>query len=723
LECAESNRIVYNWNPNAGWNNALRLFLLSLILSSCILYQQNVAKASTPSALYGRGGGTTILDQDALLAGYAEPGWYKNNIPFLEVPDEQIQGVYYYRWSTYKRHLRYTTPEVGYIVTEFVHSVNWAAPYDAINAAAGHHIYEGRWLKNQRYLNDYETYWLRGPGRTYVRQYSFWAADAYYARYLVNGDKAFIVDLLPDLIQNYNAWQNHYDSNLGLYWQTPHLDGMEFTIGSYQTADPFGGGAGFRPSINAYMYGDAQAISHIATLAGDTPTTTDFSNRAARIKSNLQEHLWDPDREFFFHMMRDDNPNHTLLDGREEIGFIPWYFNMPDSIYSSAWSQLMAPQGFYAPFGPTTAERRHRLFMYEALKGCCRWDGMSWPYATSQTLTAMANLLNNYAQNYVTKEDYFTLLENYTISQHKNGHPYVAEALHPDTGVWLYDGFNFSEHYNHSTYNDLIITGLIGIRPRPDNTFEVNPLVPDSWDYFCLENVPYHGHLMTVLWDRTGTRYGKGPGLQIFQDGALIASSPTITRLLANLIPLPPLPVQSPRLENYAANVSGSGYPMPIASYTSPADDVWQAVDGRIYYDDIPDSRWTNYQSPNVSDWLGIDFGMIRPVNQVKLYIYDDGHSIRTPASYTVQYWNGNAWIDVAHPLKTPLNPRGNDVNTITFTEINTRMIRVIFPDGAQVGITELEVWYPNSPGFCEVNACPYAAYLPVTVVTAQSGK
>ena len=32
-----------------------------------------------------------------------------------------------------------------------------------------------------------------------------------------------------------------------------------------------------------------------------------------------------------------------------------------------------------------------------------------------------------------------------------------------------------SRYYNHSTFNDLIITGLIGLRPREDNTIEVNP--------------------------------------------------------------------------------------------------------------------------------------------------------------------------------------------------------------------------------------------------------
>ena len=55
---------------------------------------------------------------------------------------------------------------------------------------------------------------------------------------------------------------------------------------------------------------------------------------------------------------------------------------------SLAWKQLMDPGGFLAPFGLTTAERRHPEFRSH---GCCQceWDGAVWPFATSQTLVAL----------------------------------------------------------------------------------------------------------------------------------------------------------------------------------------------------------------------------------------------------------------------------------------------------------------------------------------------
>ena len=54
-------------------------------------------------------------------------------------------------------------------------------------------------------------------------------------------------------------------------------------------------------------------------------------------------------------------------------------------------------------------------------------------------------------------------------------------------------------------------------------------LMPDdAWDYFCLDGVSYHGKTVTVVWDRAGDRYGKGSGLHVFADGALVASSPVL---------------------------------------------------------------------------------------------------------------------------------------------------------------------------------------------------
>ena len=124
-----------------------------------------------------------------------------------------------------------------------------------------------------------------------------------------------------------------------------------------------------------------------------------FRAKAAEIRRLTQEKLWDSAAQFFKVLPRGDNAK--LCDVRELHGYTPWYFNLPDADKSVAWKQCMDPQGFYAPFGLTTAEQRHAKFAISYQGHECQWNGPSWPFATAITLTAMANLLNDYQQDAV----------------------------------------------------------------------------------------------------------------------------------------------------------------------------------------------------------------------------------------------------------------------------------------------------------------------------------
>ena len=458
-----------------------------------------------------------------------------NNIPLLDCPDEMIEQTYYFRWWTYRKHIKKTP--AGFVISEFLPDVPWAGKYNTINCAAALHIYEGRWLHEQKYVNDYEKFWFTGGGD--VRVYSSWITDAIFNQFKVTHDASLAKELLPYLIKNYHAWEKERLDANGLFWQIDGKDGMEVSIC----------GSGYRPTINSYMYGNAMAIAEIALLLHQKNIADEFKAKADVIKENLQNELWDDSDEFFKVLPRGKDTK--ICTTRELLGYTPWYFNIPDEKYSIAWKFLMSPRYFYAPYGPTTAEQDAPGFRVSYEGAACQWNGPSWPFATSITLTALANVLNNYIQQYITKADYFKLFSIYTNSQQrtrKDGKiiPWIDEDLNPYTGDWIartcmqampigeadkYGGPNRGKDYNHSTYCDLVITGLIGIRPRQDNILEINPLVPASWKYFCLDNVLYHGQLLTVLYDRTGERYHKGKGFFIFINGRKVASSASIKRI------------------------------------------------------------------------------------------------------------------------------------------------------------------------------------------------
>lgn len=454
----------------------------------------------------------------------------KNNIPLFDSPDPAINEIYYFRWWTYRKHIQ-QTPD-GYIITEFLPDVPWAGKDNSISCAAGHHFYEGRWLADPKYLDDYSLFWFRKGGEP--RRYSFWAANSLWARYEVTGDARLIKELLPDLVSNYEAWEHKNQDGNGLFWQSDDRDGMEVSIG----------GNGYRPTINSYMYGDAIAIARIAQLTGKAAIAQMFFAKASQIRKLVQRRLWDTNALFFKVLPRGPD---RFVDAREELGYTPWYFELPDADKCAAWSQIMDSDGFFAPFGPTSAEQRSPGFQISYAGHECQWNGPSWPFATSVTLTALANLLNDYQQTVVTKQDYFTLLKIYTRSQHRGlpgGRviPWIDEDLNPTNGDWIARtllerrGSGIPERgkdYNHSTFCDLIITGLAGLRPRADGVMEVNPLAPDSWNYFCLDGIRYHGHWITILWDKSGTHYHKGKGLLIKVDGVTRGAALSLERLTA----------------------------------------------------------------------------------------------------------------------------------------------------------------------------------------------
>ena len=162
----------------------------------------------------------------------------------------------------------------------------------------------------------------------------------------------------------------------------------------------------------------------------------------------------------------------------------------------------------------------------------------------------MANVIQDYPQDVISRSDYLDVFLNYTNSQvltKKNGAvvPWIDENLNPYTGDWIartllqrkVDEFNErGKDYNHSTYVDLLITGLVGLKPRTDDIVEVNPVLPESaWNYFCLDKVYYHGHYLTIIWDKTGERYNKGKGFIILSDGKDIARSENLAKTIGTL--------------------------------------------------------------------------------------------------------------------------------------------------------------------------------------------
>jgi hypothetical protein len=402
--------------------------------------------------------------------------------------------------------------------------------------------------------------------------------------------------------------------------------------------------------------------------------------------------------------------------------------------YEQAWKYLVDPKFFQAPFGPSTVERHDPMFILQP--HCCWWSGQSWPYATTQTLKALANVLQfrspgfdndgSGLQEVVSAKDYVALLNTYARTHRKAGRPYLAEACHPDTGSFDgHDAYNHSEHYFHSGYADLVITGLAGLVPRPDDTLEIRPLFPPEWDFFRLDRVIYRGREVAVVWDRDGSRYGLGAGLHLLADGGVIASSPTVGRLTATLPPVSAALVAAglvdeglkpgiePTRVNVAVNNDGTYFPRLTPGSIRPGSSAAALADGVAWYLVSPPNRWES-ATAGAPESLVLDLGIPRRVDTLALFLLDDEPGIlagtadaavpgrdetpsdvRAPEAISVETWTGTGWEPLPIMAQQPEHPEGHMANHIRFAPREITKLRITLEPrpGMRVGLSELELW------------------------------
>ena len=544
-------------NPNRMYGASAVKTLLSISLAFASLASAATAQTSTPRLPF------TVLhpddyrhyalqfardERDATGNATADEWpWIAANVPLFDSSNKQFEEMYYFRWYAFEKHVE-TTPDFGYLITEWTHRPD--LPYNGVLPdAASFHLGEARWLRDRKIAEDYARFWASPEARP--RAYSFPWAESVRQVTLATGDAKLGQDLLPDLIANYKAWDDHLDPAIGLYWQIDTRDAMEKSIG----------GDGYRTPLNSYMLADARAIAAFARALNQHPIAAQYRAKADTLENLIETRLWNPKDGFYEDLspaadsgirrekrFKDPGTQLKFSGVRELIGYIPWQFYTPTPGHDIAWKQLFDPQGFAGSFGPTTAERRSPRFRF-ASDDQCTWNGPSWPYATTQTLLALAGLLDGPAQDNIGRQQYYQLFANYVLSMHlklPTGRTidWIDEDLDADTDEWIAKNMLIAKnkqvgrgnYYNHSGFADPLITGLIGLRPRADATIDIHPLLPvGAWTYFALDGLPYHGHLLAIVYDQTGSHFRRGRGLMLFVDGKKIAARATLGPIKAEL--------------------------------------------------------------------------------------------------------------------------------------------------------------------------------------------
>ncbi|GIF86306.1 hypothetical protein [Catellatospora bangladeshensis] len=128
------------------------------------------------------------------------------------------------------------------------------------------------------------------------------------------------------------------------------------------------------------------------------------------------------------------------------------------------------------------------------------------------------------------------------------------------------------------------------------------------------------------------------------------------------------------------------------ASYTSPWESVLAVNDGidPPSSNDTVNRRWGTW--PNTGQqWAELTWSSAQQVRVADVYFFDDNGGVRLPASWSLQYWNGSAYVAVPGASGYPI--AANVYNRTTFTSVSTTRLRVVLNSGAgSVGLLEVKV-------------------------------
>lgn len=486
-----------------------------------------------------------------------------------------------------------------WVYTEFYGNPNHASRSGAISCPLGQQFYEARWVKDPKYLKSYAEYFLTGSGATLNQRengsfltnlsrpeshhFSSWLVNGVASFLKIHPDVEWMKSMLPAMEKHQEVWDELFtvhnpDSKTnGMYKIMDLYDGMEFSLsaveGLIESDGPFsiytkenwrenylgwdttgkvansaiakeypnafnGGYPWFylvRPSVNSYAYGNFKSLATMYNQVGNAELSKEYSDKAIAIQEKTLRVLWDDEANFFMSFSAGDN-EYGVKDYeapvRESVGYTPWYFNMiplqNHNNYDTAWKLFGSDEGFYNTQGMTTAERKHPYYNEQAYA----WNGRGWPFQNSVVYKAYANYLRDYKKN-VSNADKQLLLDyvNKLAAMHGEGEKNIGEWYIPSDGK----EFGGVKDYFHSTFADIIISDVIGLRPDYDGTISIEPLIPEeSWDFFYLGDLLIDGHTVDIVWNKDWQprKEGDQSWFCIWVDGVLKSKSKKRNTLL-----------------------------------------------------------------------------------------------------------------------------------------------------------------------------------------------
>ena len=709
---------------------------------------------------------------EAVRAQKAEYNLYwAENLPYIDVPKKAVQKAIDYRWWLERfNSLDANIPGYDY---QYPVTIEGVLGYNnAIILTQPMHLQDTKWLRSP-YLaygqllsagnSSQSSAFLDNPGNrnNWNNHYGQYLAEAGYEAFNVIGGGAEVAENFAyyfghDATGQLEHYGNHIEGRDLIAYRNNYMTGNDADTISMHAP---GTGTWKAHGENAYVWAAADAAAKLYEQLGNTEQAKYYRDLADKIKADVLELMWCEEcQKFETYAVRPTGTQHNanqpnLVKYTESNNYNYFAVGLVPDDAASVTKYKEALKAFsngkeFPIFPFYTANQVHN----QEVSGSNNFSNINF----TVQLRLYESALRTYdkEQTYIT-DDMLAMMAEWMAW---NVYPDAGDVRYPNNNEFHnIDGRTYENYYRSWIYHNILgnytylfIEDMAGIQPRSDEKIELSP-IDFSYDHFMVNNVRYHGHDLTVVWDKPDdgkTWYNECPeGYSLYIDGTLAftlkdlahvvydsatkeisfpdgaveivtnnggAAIPTamntaiteekvlnmleksgvhgMTNLAEGAEVTATFTPDKARAASWAEKHRADGSDSTSKAVNETVPDPQAVVDGTTV--DMP--FWGNYGSVNERDSLTLKLSSKQTVDMATLYFYNDrqtnGYS--EPSKFAVEYWDGEAWQAVRQQTRTPSAPRAN-YNAVYFAPVETDQLRFTFTnkDKGFTAVTEIQLF------------------------------
>lgn len=709
---------------------------------------------------------------EAVRAQKAEYNLYwAENLPYIDVPKKAVQKAIDYRWWLERfNSLDANIPGYDY---QYPVTIEGVLGYNnAIILTQPMHLQDTKWLRSP-YLaygqllsagnSSQSSAFLDNPGNrnNWNNHYGQYLAEAGYEAFNVIGGGAEVAENFAyyfghDATGQLEHYGNHIEGRDLIAYRNNYMTGNDADTISMHAP---GTGTWKAHGENAYVWAAADAAAKLYEQLGNTEQAKYYRDLADKIKADVLELMWCEEcQKFETYAVRPTGTQHNanqpnLVKYTESNNYNYFAVGLVPDDAASVTKYKEALKAFsngkeFPIFPFYTANQVHN----QEVSGSNNFSNINF----TVQLRLYESALRTYdkEQTYIT-DDMLAMMAEWMAW---NVYPDAGDVRYPNNNEFHnIDGRTYENYYRSWIYHNILgnytylfIEDMAGIQPRSDEKIELSP-IDFSYDHFMVNNARYHGHDLTVVWDKPDdgkTWYNECPeGYSLYIDGTLAftlkdlahvvydsatkeisfpdgaveivtnnggAAIPTamntaiteekvlnmleksgvhgMTNLAEGAEVTATFTPDKARAASWAEKHRADGSDSTSKAVNETAPDPQAVVDGTTV--DMP--FWGNYGSVNERDSLTLKLSSKQTVDMATLYFYNDrqtnGYS--EPSKFAVEYWDGEAWQAVRQQTRNPSAPRAN-YNAVYFAPVETDQFRFTFTnkDKGFTAVTEIQLF------------------------------